>query len=64
MLVLARRPDETLILRVPNLAEPIRVLVVGVRGSKVSLGVEAPREVTIDRSEVDERRQLEKRGSK
>ena len=49
MLVLSRRKNESIIID-----EHIVVTVVEVRGDKVRLGIQAPREVTIHRSEVAE----------
>lgn len=52
MLVLTRRQGEAI-----KIGDNITVMVVDMRGDKVRLGVEAPREVRIDREEVAERRQ-------
>ena len=49
MLVLTRRPGETLII-----GEDIRVTVLEVSGHQVRLGVTAPREVPVHREEVAE----------
>ena len=54
MLVLTRRPGETLII-----GEEIRVTVLEVSGHQVRLGVTAPREVPVHREEVAERIRLE-----
>src|SRR2546430_15491817 len=51
MLVLSRRVGEEIIIN-----DNIRVTVVAVKGDRVRLGVVAPRDVTVDRSEVHERR--------
>jgi carbon storage regulator len=51
MLVLSRRIGEEIIIN-----DNIRVAVVAVKGDRVRLGIVAPREVTVDRSEVHERR--------
>ena len=59
MLILSRRPGEAL-----QIGERIRITVVAVQGNRVRLGVEAPREVPVDRLEVHERkRRLEKNGN-
>ena len=50
MLVLARKINESIVIR-----DDIVVTVVGVRGDKVRLGIEAPREVTVHRREVYEK---------
>lgn len=49
MLVLSRRKDESVVIN-----SDIRVVVVEIRGDKVRLGVEAPKEVPVHRSEVYE----------
>ena len=50
MLILTRRPGETLII-----SDNIRVTVLDVSGNQVRLGVTAPREVPVHREEVAER---------
>jgi carbon storage regulator len=47
MLVLSRKKDESIIIN-----DDIIVMVVEVRGDKVRLGIEAPKEVTVHRREV------------
>lgn len=47
MLVLARKKNESIIIN-----DNITIVVVEIRGDKVRLGVEAPKEVTVHRSEV------------
>jgi carbon storage regulator len=49
MLVLSRMVDEVIVI-----GDGIRVTVVDIRGDKVRLGIEAPREVTVHREEVYE----------
>ena len=49
MLVLSRKKSESIIIR-----DDIVVMVVEVRGDKVRLGIEAPREVSVHRLEVYE----------
>jgi len=51
MLVLSRRVGEEIIIN-----DNIRVTVVAVKGDRVRLGIVAPRDVTVDRSEVHARR--------
>jgi carbon storage regulator len=51
MLVLSRRVGEEIVID-----DNIRVTVVAVHGDRVRLGIIAPRDVTVDRSEVHERR--------
>jgi carbon storage regulator len=47
MLVLSRKKDESIVIN-----NSIRIVVVEIRGDKVRLGVEAPKEVPVHRSEV------------
>jgi len=54
MLVLSRQRDESIII-----GDNIVVTVVDVRGDKVRLGIEAPREVSVHRREVYEAIQRE-----
>lgn len=49
MLVLSRKKNESIVIN-----DNIVVMVVEVRGDKVRLGIEAPKEVTVHRSEVYE----------
>lgn len=47
MLVLSRKKNESIVIN-----DDITIVVVEIRGDKVRLGVEAPKEVTVHRSEV------------
>jgi carbon storage regulator len=47
MLVLSRQPDESIVI-----GEDVVITIVGVRGDKVRLGIEAPGEVPVYRQEV------------
>ena len=49
MLVLSRKKNESIVIR-----DDIVVTVVEVRGEKVRLGIDAPREVTVHRREIYE----------
>ena len=49
MLVLSRKKDESIIIN-----DHIRVTVVEIRGDKVRLGIDAPKEVSVHRREVYE----------
>lgn len=49
MLVLSRKKNESIVIN-----NDIRIVVVEIRGDKVRLGVEAPREVPVHRREVYE----------
>ena len=51
MLVLSRKANEAIVIQ-----DAIRVTVIGVKGDRVRLGIEAPRDVTVDRAEVHRRR--------
>jgi carbon storage regulator CsrA len=52
MLVLSRKKDETILLKTSN-NEDIRITVVKIDNkNKVRIGIEAPREVTVVRSEL------------
>jgi carbon storage regulator len=47
MLVLTRRPSECI-----RVGDHIGITVLNVRGNQVRIGVEAPREIPVDREEV------------
>lgn len=47
MLVLTRKKNESIVIN-----DDITIVVVEIRGDKVRLGVEAPKEVTVHRQEV------------
>jgi carbon storage regulator len=51
MLVLSRKTGQEIVI-----GDNIRITVVAVRGEQVRLGIEAPRDVAVDRQEVHERR--------
>lgn len=55
MLVLSRRRDESI-----SIGSSIQVVVVDIRGDKVRLGIEAPRDVPVHRQEVS--RAIERSG--
>src|SRR5207237_1490518 len=59
MLILTRRPQESI-----RLGSRVRITVLGFKGNQVRIGIEAPPEVSIDREEVWERKQLEVRARK
>ena len=58
MLILTRRISEKLIIDTGR--EVIEIVPLGVNGSKVKLGVNAPREVEVHRDEIYDRIQQEK----
>lgn len=47
MLILTRRTGETL-----NIGDDVTVTVLGVKGNQVRIGVNAPKDVSVDREEV------------
>lgn len=54
MLVLNRRTGESVMI-----GEDIVVTILGVRGNQVRVGVEAPKEIAVDREEIYERKRRE-----
>jgi len=54
MLVLSRRLNQAIVI-----GGAVRVTVLAITPSRVELGVEAPREVMVDREEIHLRRQVE-----
>ncbi len=59
MLVLTRRVGQPIVIVNPHTGDTYEVTVVEVKGGQVRLGVAAPRDVTLDRSEVAERKRVE-----
>lgn len=57
MLVLSRKPEESIVITVGG--QRVIVKVVRVQGDNVRLGFDASKDVRIDRSEIDERRRKE-----
>ena len=55
MLILTRRVSETLVITTPDGTE-IRTTVLGVKGNQVRIGVDAPKDVSIDREEIHDRK--------
>jgi carbon storage regulator len=51
MLILTRHVDQTIMI-----GDSITVTVLGIKGSQVRIGVQAPRETAVDRQEVRERK--------
>lgn len=51
MLVLLRRKDESI-----TIGKDIKVTVVAIRGNHVQLGIDAPKEVPIERSDMKKRK--------
>ena len=54
MLVLSRKRDEKILMKLPGVAEDIEVTVVQIDSSRVRLGFKAPTDVTILRSELNQ----------
>ena len=57
MLILMRRIGESI-----NIGDEVQVTVLGTKGNQVRIGVSAPKEVPVHRSEIYEKIQLEKAG--
>ena len=51
MLILTRRTGETL-----HIGEDVQVTVMAVNGSQVRIGIQAPRNIAVDREEIAERK--------
>ncbi len=58
MLILTRRTGETIVI-----GDDVTVTVLGVKGTQVRLGVNAPKETSVHREEIYNRIQQEKNGS-
>lgn len=55
MLVLSRKKDEKILI-----GDNISIMVIEIRGDKVRLGIEAPKEIPVDRHEVRESKERSK----
>jgi carbon storage regulator len=55
MLVLSRNKDESIII-----GDDVEITIVDVRGDKVRIGINAPREISVHRKEVYDKIQAEK----
>ncbi len=58
MLVLSRKIEESIIIR-----DDIRITVIGIRGDKVRLGIDAPKYVPVHRKEVYDAIKAEEKSS-
>jgi len=56
VLILTRRVDESI-----KVGEDITVTVLGIKGTQVRIGIQAPKDMSVDREEVRERKQHEPR---
>lgn len=54
MLILSRRPDESVCIGVD-----IKLTLLGIKGNQVRIGISAPKDVVVDREEVHARKQRE-----
>lgn len=52
MLVVSRKKDECVVIGDPDSPDAIQVMVVGVRGQRVLLGIDAPRQIPVRRGEI------------
>lgn len=57
MLVLSRKSDQKIVI-----GDNIEITVVKIDGDKVRIGIEAPKEIVVDRLEVSKQRKKERRG--
>jgi carbon storage regulator len=58
MLILTRRAGEAL-----RIGDHIEVMVMAVNGSQVRLGINAPRDIAVDREEIAERKRRDREGT-
>ena len=58
MLVLSRKKDEKIVI-----GDNITLMVIEIRGDKVRLGIDAPRDVTVHREEISDAIKREESGS-
>jgi carbon storage regulator len=59
MLVLSRKKDEKIVI-----GDKITIMVIEIRGDKVRLGIDAPRDITVHREEVYEAIKREQRAQR
>jgi carbon storage regulator CsrA len=56
MLILTRKPNETIVI-----GDEVHIAVLGVKGNQVRLGIEAPKSIPVHREEVYKRIQNDKK---
>jgi len=54
MLVLSRKEDECVIIRIPGRTNPIKVVLVEPKDDRARLAFQADLDITIDREEIDQ----------
>ena len=59
MLILTRKAGESL-----NIGDDVIVAVLGIHGDQVKIGIDAPRDVAVDREEIHKKKQAEIEGNK
>jgi len=59
MLILSRKPNESIILK-----DDIKITVLGIKGNQVRIGIQAPNNVSVHREEIYIRIQTEKESIK
>lgn len=58
MLVLSRKRNEAIVI-----GNDIRLVIVAIQGDKVRLGIEAPKNVQVDRDEIHQAKQRDRRNT-
>lgn len=58
MLILTRKADETVVI-----GKDIRIRVLGVNGNQVRIGIQAPKDIAVDREEIHLRKHLRQASS-
>lgn len=60
MLILTRRPTETIVMTTPE-GVRVNVTVLGIKGNQVRVGIDAPKGTSVNREEIQQR--IDKEGS-
>lgn len=58
MLILTRRIDEQI-----RIGDLITVAILGIKGGQVRIGIEAPRDISVDREEIYQRKRHDPKGA-